>query len=290
MLSQEQLNSMSLKEASELISSSIIAERNKLSAKKRELEDLQEHYKEVYKHANDGDASENSALEIAIVDMKTNTGDMVAVIKKIQLLDGIEDASFIMATCDFTSIVNAVNQLDDRGRSKLMEAFEISDISEFQQRLVNMSYKQYCSAVVNFDKYWADLISESIMDIYGREQFSKMTHAEIDRCVNEVTLNGLRATERLVITELDNFKTLKVIPKYNHCGIVVLYSTVRVRLLGKTFTYKIYPKGLSFIDEGVIAQNSRLATALMGRKVGDIVSIHHSSNGSMLDYEIVEIY
>ena len=55
-------------------------------------------------------------------------------------------------------------------------------------------------------------------------------------------------------------------------------------------TYKILPAGLSFLDIGVIAANSRVAQAILGKQKGDTVSIQHSSGKVILRYEILDIY
>ena len=53
---------------------------------------------------------------------------------------------------------------------------------------------------------------------------------------------------------------------------------------------KIYPDGLSFLDIGIIASNSRVAQAILDKEVGDVVAIQHSSRKLRLEYTIKEIY
>ena len=79
-------------------------------------------------------------------------------------------------------------------------------------------------------------------------------------------------------------------PAYNECGIVVPYTTVRLEMGGKVMTYRIYPEGVSFIDIGVMAANSRVARAILGKEKGQSVSIRHDSNNTLLEYKIVDIY
>lgn len=78
--------------------------------------------------------------------------------------------------------------------------------------------------------------------------------------------------------------------RYNSVGIVVLYSTVRIRCRGKEFVYRIFPAGISYLDIGVMAANSRVASAIMGRQVGDVIYLTHDGEGTEVEYEILEIY
>ena len=94
-----------------------------------------------------------------------------------------------------------------------------------------------------------------------------------------------------MIVELgDLYESIKK-PHYNSVGFVLPYSTVRLDMNGSIMTYKIYPEGISFIDIGVIAQNSRLAMALMNKHAGEIVQIQRGSKGSAdIQYKILEVY
>jgi hypothetical protein len=89
---------------------------------------------------------------------------------------------------------------------------------------------------------------------------------------------------------LVDFLQVASLPRYNTCGVIVPYTTVRLDMNGKLMTYRIYPEGVSFIDIGVMAANARVARAIIGKEKGESVSIRHDSNGTLLNYKIVDIY
>lgn len=91
-------------------------------------------------------------------------------------------------------------------------------------------------------------------------------------------------------TQLKQMDAVADLERYNSVGIVVLYSTVRLTVEGKELIYRIYPEDVSFVDIGVMAANSRLATALMGKVAGDYVDVEHTSRNISLRYHIEEIY
>ena len=94
---------------------------------------------------------------------------------------------------------------------------------------------------------------------------------------NESTLRNLSSVEDLI--------------NYNAIGLVVPYSTVRLRRDdGEEMCYRIYPPGVSYPEILVIAEDSRLAIALMGKEVGDVVGVSHTTKHKVLNYEILEIH
>ena len=87
-----------------------------------------------------------------------------------------------------------------------------------------------------------------------------------------------------------DFWKVATLPKYNTCGVIVPYTTVRLEMNGNLMTYRIYPEGVSFIDIGVMAANSRVARAILGKEKGQSVTIRHDSNSTLLEYKIIDIY
>lgn len=109
----------------------------------------------------------------------------------------------------------------------------------------------------------------------------------------EAAIKHMQETNAAIVTnskQLEQLEDIADLSRYNSVGIVVMYSTVRLSLDGKELIYRIYPDGVSFVDIGVIAANSRLATALMGKVVGDSVDLDHISKNTTLTYRIEEIY
>lgn len=79
--------------------------------------------------------------------------------------------------------------------------------------------------------------------------------------------------------------------KYNSIGKVVLYSTVRLDFNGDELIFRIYPDNISHIDIGVMAANTKLASSLMGKGVGECVEISRNATaGKFAVYKILEIY
>lgn len=119
---------------------------------------------------------------------------------------------------------------------------------------------------------------------FGDRRENAMLDAAIETMsiVNSKILNNeARLKQMEVMDDLSN---------YNSVGIVVLYSTVRLVCDGQEFIYKIYPGKLSYVDIGIISEQSRLAAAIMGKSVGDKVGVDHSSRNETLEYTITEIY
>lgn len=96
-----------------------------------------------------------------------------------------------------------------------------------------------------------------------------------------------------ILTLERNLRSVSNVPdisNYNSVGIVVLFATVRLVCEGEEMIYKIYPNDISLVDLQIIAANCRLATALMGKRVGDFVDVEDTSQNKSLRYEIKEIY
>lgn len=290
MLNQEYLNSINLEDASRKISESLINERIRLRDRKIELESARVKYQDDYIQANDGDARENAPLEQAIQNLKTITGDIVSVTKKSQNLDKIEDSIYVSAVYDYDVLLSDVRMMSPDSIRVLYDVFNIKDISELKDAIIAMSYDDVVKSVLLFDEYWGATMANIIKSEYPADSDVWKSRSMLESVVDQKLDEGVLSSERQVLADFEHIKEMKAIPSYNYCGVIVLYTTVRLDLDGRLFTYKIYPKGLSFIDDGVMAADSRLATALIGRHKGDIVSIRHASKGKILNYKVVDIY
>lgn len=290
MLKQEYLNGISLQEASAAISRALIEERISLKKQKAELEELRQKYQNDYIVANDGDLSENAPLEQAIQNLKTITGDIVSVVKKSQSLDKIDDSVYVMATYDYDVILMDIDAMSADSKRVLFSIFGITELGGLPDRIRDMETEELLAAVLKFDEYYADCMTNIIRNEYPDGDLVWKSRVKLSEVVDKKLKDGVMAAEYKVLSDFEHIKSIKAVRPYNYCGVVVMYTTVRLNLDGRRFTYKIYPKGLSFIDDGVMAADARLATALLGRHVGDTVSIRNMSKGKIINYIVEEIY
>lgn len=258
MNNQELLNSVPLQEAAVIISNELIKARYQLEQTKKKLLQDKKKYEEDYVIANDGDSSENAPLEAAIQNLKLVTGEIGSNARVLQIMEGLEDVQYLVGTYDFTDLFVAIAKLDKESRDALYSSFGISPESDISDKLKKASPDEVKDCCVKF-AVWCKANNDS---------------EKTNECMKALM-------EFLKVTSL---------PRYNTCGIVVPYTTVRLEMGGKTMTYKIYPEGVSFIDIGVIALDSRVARAILGKEKGQSVSIRHDSNNTLLEYKIIDIY
>lgn len=290
MLSQDVLNSLPLKEASDLISDTLINERKALRERRAELDRLKAQYQEDYIAANDGDARENAPLEQAIQNLKTVTGDILAITKKYQSLDAVEDQIYLNATYDYESVTECIKGMSETSARMLFTCFNVKDVAEFRKFLEASDYDGLTECVNAYDSYYGDTVLNNMHVDFPDDSPIWKSRSEFDRVVVQRRADGEMAFEYKILMELSRLREMKAMPPYNYCGKIVMYTTVRLRMQGMLYTYRIYPKGLSFIDDGVMAANARLASALMGKRAGETVNVRHLSRDKILVYEILDIY
>lgn len=258
MNNQEELNSVPLNEAAIIISNALIKEKFELEKKRNELLEYMNIYEEAYIAANDGDASENAPLEAAISNLKRMTGELGNNAKVLQELNTIEDVNYLLGTYDVEQIIIAANDANPMCVNAFLSTVGFASVEDFRTSL------RYIDV---------NLLSAGILQ------------------VNEYTKNNPDDKQSLLFRNaLLDFFSVAIKPPYNTCGIIVPYTTVRLSLQGQIMTYRIYPPDISFIDIGVMAGNARVAKAILGKRVGDIVNVRHDSLGTLLHYEIKEIY
>jgi len=78
--------------------------------------------------------------------------------------------------------------------------------------------------------------------------------------------------------------------RYNSIGIVVYYTTVRLRTKGQEFVVKLYPNEISDIENGILAYKDTIGKYLWHKKKGDKFTVPHRVTGDLLEYEIVDLY
>ena len=271
MNNQAQMNSIaSLEEASRVISDLLIKEKYKLEQERKQLFEYKKIYEKAYIEANDGDASENAPLEAAIQNLKRMTGEIGNNARVLQNMRMIEDVQYLIGTYDFSDI-----------------AVQLQIASEaLKEIFCNEAGLGNYNAVLSMDeddlveKIGTSLRSKSVNEIYNicysiGETAKELGHKQADIDLVRVIVDYISVAGK---------------PNYNTSGIIVPYSTVRLKLNGETMTYRLYPEGVSFIDIGVMAGNARVARAILGKKVGDVVGVRHDSRNIMLEYKIEDIY
>lgn len=254
---QEQLRHVSLEEASRIISNSIISARSKLDDDIRQLEKDRKKYEEDYIIANDGDSSENAPLDEAKKNLRDNMGAIVAKLALAEQMDNIELKEYRLGTYDFSTIEKCYESLNIQEKQVANEKLHCNSEKVLLERMKTISDDQLYDEVVNY-------------------------HFTIEKTGSE---EELAFDEAILLYLLE-----RKLPMYNYSGKVTLYSTVRLKYNDTVLTYKIYPDKISFLDIGVLAANSRVAVAIMGRQKGDIVTLEHTTKQNVLEYEILDIY
>lgn len=258
MSNQELLNSVSLQEAANIISDELISEKSRLEKTRASLQEEKKRYDEDYIRANDGDSSENAPLDKAKENLRLVTGKIIANLKLLQGMEGLEDVRFLVGVYDFIPLVENIRGVEEECLSYILQLFEVSNLEEIPDKIRDMYYKDLA---VKIDALW-----------------------------NSCKGNGWSERSLQCANAFLDFYKIRKMPPYNYCGLIVPYSTVRLEINGTQLTYRIYPDNISFTDIGVIAANSRLAEALLGRMKGDSVTIQHTSQKSALVYKILDVY
>lgn len=255
---QDTLKNVSLEEASVIISNALIKEKSTLEEQKFQLQEKKKKYEQDYINANTGDSSENAPLDEAKKNLKTITGEIANNAIILQAMQNLEDVYYLVRTFDFTELKDAVKRLSESSYNKFVELFNISSIDDISNSLVDMDVDSLAVAV---------------------DEFSEWIHA-----------NKNEQAETQCLWKLLAYYKVANKPPYNYCGRVKIYSTVKLQLDDEVMVYRIYPEGLSFIDIGIIAANSRVAQALIDKSKGDTITLQHASERTRLEYKILDIY
>ena len=110
------------------------------------------------------------------------------------------------------------------------------------------------------------------------EAVKNMQRANADYAEVEETLSAVN-----LVQDLD---------KYTPIGVVVMYTTVHLKCLedNTEYVYRIFPKGVSDLDRGIMSSETRVSKELMGKRKGDIIQISHSVKSEEFSYLIEDIY
>lgn len=257
---QELLNSKPLQEAADYISEQLVNKKANLEEQRELLIARRSKYEEDYIKANDGDSSENAPLDEAKKNLRLVTGEIVDNLQMLARLESLEDAKYLRRTYDFSEIKGHFATQTGNLVPFIKQKFQTLDPNDFVYKIKN-----------NFDE-------------------ASLTNM-LDEMIKEANDPEPESNEYKLIKSLLDYLLVLRKPDYNHCGIVVMYSTVRIKSsVHGVHTYKIYPGGVSFLDMGILAANSRVAEAIMGGKVGTKVDITNNSNRQTITYEIIDLY
>lgn len=255
---------ISLIEASSLISNKLIDIKIELENKKIKLEEDKKRFEADYIAANDGDASENAPLDAARDNLKFVTGQIAKNLILLRQMEGLEDAEYLIGSFNYQSILDSLRNLDEDVQSFVISNLNITDIND----------DEHIISVLKDSKKVIEFIIDTLYKVLEK-------YPTVERSV--------------FLSALKELYNALIVPKYNNCGKIVTYSTIKLECNNEDkgiseMVIKIYPKGVSFVDIGVIAADSRIGSLLLGRKVGDTVSLIHNSNKKLLMYTVKEIY
>lgn len=208
----------------------------------------------------DGDASENSALESAIDDIRRIRGEIDSLMVLRGRLDNITECDYKKGKYNYKIIIdilkNAMSAPD-----KYIIATELLELLDDKQDLYNSLYNIKAGDVKALELRYSQYASK-------------------DNLCNE---------DKELLLLLDSLYNISKLRKYKPTGICLVYSTVRVLVDdGNTktiFTGFICPEGISFIEDGIFAANSQLAKLL----IGNSMSTNQFVNGK-IRYTLLELY
>ncbi|MFA6534561.1 MAG: transcription elongation factor GreA [Patescibacteria group bacterium] len=103
----------------------------------------------------------------------------------------------------------------------------------------------------------------------------------------QISKGKLRGINQRILDLENRLKFAEIIQPNKNSGVVQLGQTVTVSASGKTYTYQILGSTETDPRTGVISHQSPLGSALIGRAVGDTVSVKLANK--TVEYKIVKI-
>lgn len=93
-----------------------------------------------------------------------------------------------------------------------------------------------------------------------------------------------------VRSQISEYDALPDDSRYVPIGMAVTFSTVLLSVNGKEMLFKLYPGGVSSLEDDVMAADSRVGKALWRRKAGDKFTVIHRVTGEPVRYEVLDLY
>lgn len=208
----------------------------------------------------DGDASENSALEKAIEDIRRIHGEIDSIMVLKGRLDNITESEYLRGKYDYDSIVS------------ILESAKVNPTGfVIATDLLNILPNK-------------ENINEGIRNVKAKDvELIIIKYAAYD------SKDSLCNEDKELLLLLDSLYNISKLRKYKPTGICLEYSTVRVLINdGNTetiFTGFLCPEGISFIEDGIFAANSQLGKLL----IGNSMSTNKFINGN-ITYRLLELY
>lgn len=104
-------------------------------------------------------------------------------------------------------------------------------------------------------------------------------------------VSDLNIQESNISKQIAQIENLPMAFKYKSIGMVVLYTTMLLDIDGsKQYVFKLYPGGVSAIDKGILAADSRVGKAVWHKEKGDKFTITHNVTGEEKVYTILDLY
>lgn len=184
---------------------------------------------------------------------------------------------------------------DNRDLSVIAEEIENSLVKKYstdkEKRIKLARDKDKC-----YDDYKRANTGDRAENAPLEEAIREMKKVNVDIRVCENNIVRLRNVEDLsFIEKIGEVDANRKLRKYNSTGVISIYSTIRVIKKAtnemeneEEFIFRIYPDNISDPDIGVIAANTSLAIACMGKTVGDKAII--SSGPFHITYVIKDVY
>lgn len=252
----KELNSMSIQDARAAIIKNLIEERSKIDSALKELDsELTKYEEDLNKARADGDTSENSAFDTAIDNIASTQGRLYKYQQLQRELDNVTEPTYCEATStsNVERFVNFVSICKDRSMlCQVVEEYFNGDLTAINSK----SRKE----LVSFCK---------VLDNVAQLEGDKFDLAEQE-----------------ILETLKTFLRSAKPRPYVQCGVIVLYTTVRIDINGETYTLMVCPPGISFVTEGIIAADTEIGKRLLGKSDINVKQIVNAK----LEFTIKEIY
>lgn len=152
------------------------------------------------------------------------------------------------------------------------------------------------SSLIEWKKELDEQKKSIIVDIEHTTEDMKVASAMGDRSENAAFTTAVEKLSQLntqltnVSKQLRDLANVDDTKEYEHIGVVVMYSTVRLSMNGEEFIYKLYPGKLSSMERRILAQESKVGRSIWMKRVGDVFAVEHRITKDPVVYRIEEIY
>ena len=255
----EDLNRMSIEDARKAIIGNLITTYKDI-CKSYDLaqQKLNKNKVDVSKAKAEGDTSENAQYDTSLSELAFTTGNIIALKRQIENMSNIKEPTYMKE--------NRSQYVDNEINILLKSSLNESAMSKYIASIFGTSF-------------------EGIVDA-TEEQLS-----QIIKYYNELPDEQVTENETKIVTRFVTYVQSMKIRPYNPCGMVMLYSAVRIQVLNsssderETYTFMLCPDGVSFAEYGIVALNSVIGSNILKKSINADVTINNK-----LSYKILEIY